>query len=72
MTVPPPFLGTPIPVAPVPLFSRRLSPQDARDLGREVLLTDGLGGFAMSSPAGVPTRCYSGLARSLTPLCSGT
>ncbi|MFC4452248.1 amylo-alpha-1,6-glucosidase [Deinococcus sonorensis] len=47
--------------------AHRLGPQDVRDLQREVLLTDGLGGFALSSPAGVPTRCYSGLARSLTP-----
>ena len=50
-----------------PVYSHRLGPQDARDLGREVLLTDGLGGFALSSPAGVPTRCYSGLAQSLRP-----
>ena len=50
-----------------PIYSRRLGPQDARDLDREVLLTDGLGGFALSSPAGVPTRCYSGLAQSLRP-----
>lgn len=40
----------------------RLGPQAARDLSREVLLPDGLGGFALSSPAGVPTRCYSGLS----------
>jgi glycogen debranching enzyme len=40
----------------------RLGPEDARDLSREVLLTDGLGGFALSSPAGVPTRSYSGLS----------
>ncbi len=49
------------------MYSHRLGPQDARDLSREVLLTDGLGGFALSSPAGVPTRCYSGLAQSLRP-----
>ncbi|AZI43596.1 glycogen debranching protein [Deinococcus psychrotolerans] len=40
----------------------RLGPQAARDLSREVLLPDGLGGFALSSSAGVPTRCYSGLS----------
>ncbi len=40
----------------------RLGPAAARDLSREVLLPDGLGGFALSSPAGVPTRCYSGLS----------
>ena len=50
-----------------PIFSHRLGPQDARDLNREVLLPDGLGGFALCSPAGVPTRCYSGLAQSLKP-----
>jgi glycogen debranching enzyme len=56
-------------VTPVsePVSSHRLGPQDARDLSREVLLTDGLGGFALCSPAGVPTRCYSGLAQSLRP-----
>ncbi len=53
---------------PVPIFSHRLGQQDARDLSREVLLPDGLGGFALCSPAGVPTRCYSGLAQSLKPL----
>ena len=50
-----------------PIYSHRLGPQDARDLSREVLLIDGLGGFALSSPAGVPTRCHSGLAQSLRP-----
>ncbi|WP_293912833.1 amylo-alpha-1,6-glucosidase [Deinococcus sp.] len=40
----------------------RLGPEAARDLSREVLLTDGLGGFALCSPAGVPTRRYSGLS----------
>ena len=43
------------------LHSHTLGPADARDLGREVLLTDGLGGFTLGSPAGVPTRCSSGL-----------
>lgn len=38
-----------------------------RDLSREVLLTDGLGGFSLSALAGVPTRSYSGLAVSLNP-----
>lgn len=42
-------------------------PQAARNPGLEVLLTDGLGGFAMSSLAGVPTRCYSGLVVSQQP-----
>ncbi|WP_229671168.1 amylo-alpha-1,6-glucosidase [Deinococcus aquiradiocola] len=56
------------PAAPLPpIYSHRLGPQEARDLSREVLLADGLGGFALSSPAGVPTRCYSGLAQSLRP-----
>ena len=32
----------------------------ARNADLEVLLTDGLGGFALSSLSGVPTRCYSG------------
>ena len=76
MTTPPPdapnpsgpaYPGTPQPLTPGPLFTRRLSPQEARDLGREVLLTDGTGSFALSSPAGVPTRCSSGLARSFLP-----
>ena len=43
------------------LHSHALGPADARDLGREVLLTDGLGGFTLGSPAGVPTRSSSGL-----------
>lgn len=42
-------------------------PQAARDPDLEVLLTDGLGGFALSSLAGVPTRCYSGLVTSQLP-----
>ena len=50
-----------------PRFTARLGPQAARDLSREVLLPDGLGGFALSSPAGVPTRCYSGLSVSHRP-----
>ncbi|WP_161880526.1 amylo-alpha-1,6-glucosidase [Deinococcus alpinitundrae] len=52
---------------PVPRSTHRLGPQAARDLTREVLLPDGLGGFALSSPAGVPTRCYSGLSVSHRP-----
>lgn len=39
----------------------------ARDPDLEVLLTDGLGGFAQGSLAGVPTRCYSGLVVSGRP-----
>ncbi|UQN05607.1 amylo-alpha-1,6-glucosidase [Deinococcus sp. QL22] len=42
-------------------------PHAARNPDLEVLLTDGLGGFALSSLAGVPTRCYSGLAVSQQP-----
>ncbi|PYE55254.1 putative glycogen debranching enzyme [Deinococcus yavapaiensis KR-236] len=38
-----------------------------RDFSREVLLTDGLGGFSLSTLHGVPTRSYSGLAVSFTP-----
>ena len=49
----------PTPTAP---HVHRLGPEAARDLTREVLLTDGLGGFALCSPAGVPTRSYSGLS----------
>ncbi|WP_425148323.1 glycogen debranching enzyme N-terminal domain-containing protein [Deinococcus sp.] len=59
----PAFVGSSVPTSPQPLFTRRLGPQDARDLSREVLLTDGLGGFALCSPAGVPTRTSSGLIR---------
>ena len=51
----------------VPRSTHRLGPQAARDLSREVLLPDGLGGFALASPAGVPTRCYSGLSVSHRP-----
>ncbi|ADV68440.1 amylo-alpha-1,6-glucosidase [Deinococcus maricopensis] len=50
-----------LPLSPV------FGPQTARDLDREVLLTDGLGGFSMSSLAGAPTRSYSGLAVSHQP-----
>ena len=42
-------------------------PQAARNPDLEVLLTDGQGGFALSSLAGVPTRCYSGLVVSQQP-----
>ncbi len=38
-----------------------LDPQVLRRLRREWLLTNGRGGFASSSLAGVPTRCYHGL-----------
>ncbi|MBB5233539.1 amylo-alpha-1,6-glucosidase [Deinococcus budaensis] len=54
------------PVGP-PAVTRRFGPLAARDPDLEVLLTDGLGGFALSSLAGVPTRCYSGLAVSHRP-----
>jgi glycogen debranching enzyme len=47
--------------------TRRFGPLHARDPDLEVLLTDGLGGFALSSLAGVPTRCYAGLAVSHLP-----
>ncbi|MCP2015662.1 glycogen debranching enzyme [Deinococcus sp. HSC-46F16] len=50
-----------------PAASRSYGPLQARDPNLEVLLTDGLGGFALSSLAGVPTRCYSGLAVSHQP-----
>ncbi|SMB93891.1 amylo-alpha-1,6-glucosidase [Deinococcus hopiensis] len=46
---------------------RTFGPQAARNPDLEVLLTDGLGSFALSSLAGVPTRCYSGLAVSHLP-----
>jgi len=51
----------------VSTVTRRFGPLTARDPDLEVLLTDGLGGFALSSLAGVPTRCYSGLAVSHVP-----
>ena len=54
-----------------PRHIHRLGPADARDLGREVLLPDGLGGFALGSPAGVPTRSYSGLSVAHRPPASG-
>ncbi|WP_245593224.1 amylo-alpha-1,6-glucosidase [Deinococcus frigens] len=47
--------------------SHHYGPLHARDPDLEVLLTDGLGGFALSSVAGVPTRCYSGLVVSQSP-----
>ena len=49
------------------MHTHRLGPQAAADLSREVLLTDGLGSFALCSPAGVPTRSYSGLAVAQRP-----
>ncbi|WP_019587033.1 amylo-alpha-1,6-glucosidase [Deinococcus apachensis] len=49
------------------VVSRAFGPLAARDPDLEVLLTDGLGGFALTSLAGVPTRCYSGLAVSHEP-----
>lgn len=53
--------------APAPASLRTYGPLQARDPDLEGLLTDGLGGFALSSLAGVPTRCYSGLAVSHQP-----
>lgn len=50
-----------------PAVFRAFGPLTARDPDLEVLLTDGLGGFALTSLAGVPTRCYSGLAVSHEP-----
>ncbi|UBV43201.1 amylo-alpha-1,6-glucosidase [Deinococcus taeanensis] len=47
--------------------TRPFGPLSARHPDLEVLLTDGLGGFALSSLAGVPTRCYSGLVVSQQP-----
>lgn len=55
------------PPAPPPAHTHRYGPQSARNADLEVLLTDGLGGFALSSMAGVPTRCYSGLVVSQLP-----
>lgn len=55
------------PPARGPASAYTYGPQTARDPGLEVLLTDGLGGFTMSSLAGVPTRCYSGLVVSQWP-----
>ncbi|MCD0168791.1 amylo-alpha-1,6-glucosidase [Deinococcus sp. 23YEL01] len=55
------------PAAPGPVSAYTYGPLAARDPDLEVLLTDGLGGFALSSVAGVPTRCYSGLVVSEQP-----
>jgi glycogen debranching enzyme len=57
----------PSPVSPHPASAYTFGPLAARNADLEVLLTDGLGGFALSSLAGVPTRCYSGLAVSQQP-----
>ncbi|MDO4245902.1 MAG: amylo-alpha-1,6-glucosidase [Deinococcus sp.] len=50
-----------------PASAYTYGPQAARNPDLEVLLTDGQGGFAMSSLTGVPTRCYSGLVVSQQP-----
>ncbi|MBB5365014.1 amylo-alpha-1,6-glucosidase [Deinococcus humi] len=50
-----------------PAHTHHYGPQGARNADLEVLLTDGLGGFALSSMTGVPTRCYSGLVVSALP-----
>ncbi|WP_227978417.1 amylo-alpha-1,6-glucosidase [Deinococcus terrestris] len=50
-----------------PATLQSYGPLQARDPDLEVLLTDGLGSFALGSLAGVPTRCYSGLAVSHQP-----
>lgn len=47
--------------------TRIFGQQASLDPSLESLLTDGLGGFSLTSLAGVPTRCSSGLAASLTP-----
>ncbi|WP_135227801.1 amylo-alpha-1,6-glucosidase [Deinococcus fonticola] len=60
-------LRVPLSVSPGPASRHSFGPQAARDPALEVLLTDGLGGFALSSLAGVPTRCYSGLVVSQWP-----
>lgn len=70
-----PAAGTPAPVTPGPVTPGPVTsasaytygPQAARNPDLEVLLTDGQGGFAQSSLAGVPTRCYSGLVVSQQP-----
>ncbi len=49
------------------VVERRFGPWEARDVDREVLLTDGLGGFSLGSLAGVPTRCYGALNASRRP-----
>lgn len=55
------------PLPPGPASAYTYGPGAARNPDLEVLLTDGLGGYAMSSLAGVPTRCYSGLVVSQLP-----
>lgn len=55
------------PGAPAPAHTHHYGPLLARNPDLEALLTDGLGGFALSSVAGVPTRCYSGLVVSHAP-----
>ncbi|GGJ40976.1 amylo-alpha-1,6-glucosidase [Deinococcus roseus] len=45
----------------------KITHEAARSLTQEYLLTDGLGGFHMMTPAGVPTRKYHGLAHSHNP-----
>lgn len=45
----------------------KITHEAARSLTQEFLLTDGLGGFHMMTPAGVPTRKYHGLAHSHNP-----
>lgn len=50
-----------------PASAYTYGPAAARQPGLEVLLTDGLGGFALSSLAGVPTRRSSGLVVSHRP-----
>ena len=65
MTADPPAAALP-PAFQYPA-SYTYGPQAARNPDLEVLLTDGLGGFALSSLAGVPTRCYSGLVASQLP-----
>ena len=60
-------MSGPLPTATTPTHIHQFGPLRARDPDLEVLLTDGLGGFALSSVAGVPTRCYSGLVVSHQP-----
>lgn len=55
------------PPASLPACTHTFGPGQARDPDLEVLLTDGLGGFSLSSVAGVPTRCYSALNVSERP-----
>lgn len=47
--------------------SIQITHEAARSLTQEYLLTDGLGGFHMMTPALVPTRKYHGLAHSHNP-----